>query len=218
MYSLMIDPNIVFLLFIIALVGIFVEVSHPGAIVPGITGAIALILFLFGAASIAPNWAGLALMGLALVLLILDVRLTTHGVLTIGAIISLIVGSMLFFNSGGPYQGQQVNPILIFSMAGIVGAVGFYIATVILRMRRRPVTTGTEGMIGATAIVLTPLKPEGRVNYSGENWSAVLVDGETSLDPGSLVRIVAVEGLRLHVVPTFESLLDPSPVVYGEKA
>ncbi|HEV2583616.1 MAG TPA: hypothetical protein VGT44_22335, partial [Ktedonobacteraceae bacterium] len=96
LYGLLIDPNVVFLLFVVAVIGIFVEIAHPGGILPGVTGAIALILFLFGAGSIAPNWAGLALMLLAFVLLVLDVKLTTHGVLTIGAVISLVVGALLF--------------------------------------------------------------------------------------------------------------------------
>src|SRR5437667_8738566 len=119
--TLMLNPDVIFLLFIVALIGIFVEVSHPGAIIPGVVGSIALILFLFGAWFLSPNWAGLALMALAFVLLILDVKLTTHGVLTVGAVVSLIVGALLFFNSGGPYAGQQVNPIIVFAMGGFVG-------------------------------------------------------------------------------------------------
>lgn len=211
LYSLLIDPNVVFLLFIVAMVGIFVEISHPGAILPGVAGGIALILFLFGAGSIAPNWAGLALMALAFVLLILDVKLTTHGVLTVGAVVSLIVGALLFFNSGGPYSGQQVNPIIVYAMGGFVGLVGFYIVTVIIRVKRQRVTTGTEGMVGATAIATTPLLPEGRVDYEGEDWAAVLDPPAVAADPGSEVRIVAVDGLRLHVKPVVDTLANTAP-------
>ena len=211
LYSLLIDPNIVFLLFIVAVVGIFVEISHPGAILPGVTGGIALILFLFGAGSLAPNWAGLALMALSFVLLVLDVKLTTHGVLTIGAVVSLIVGALLFFNSGGPYSGPQVNPVIVFIMGGLVGLVGLYVVTLIIRMKRRPVTTGMEGMIGNTAVAITPLLPGGRVNYEGEDWSAILDPPTISADPGSEVRIVAVDGLRLHVKPVVDTLANPAP-------
>ncbi len=211
LYSLLIDPNVVFLLFIVAMVGIFVEISHPGAIVPGVTGGIALILFLFGAGSLAPNWAGLALMALAFVLLVLDVKLTTHGVLTIGAVISLIVGALLFFNSGGPYSGPQVNPVIVFAMGGLVGLVGLYVVSLIIRMKRRPVTTGMEGMIGHSAVAITPLLPEGRVNYEGEDWAAVLDPPAISADPGSEVRIIAVDGLRLHVKPVVDTLTNPAP-------
>lgn len=211
LYNLLLDPNVIFLLFIVAVVGIFVEISHPGAILPGVAGGIALLLFLFGAGSLSPNWAGLALMVLAFVLLILDVRLTTHGVLTVGAAISLIVGSLLFFNSGGPYQGPQVNTVLVYAMSGLVGLVGLYVVTVIVRTRRRPISTGKESMIGATVIASTPLLPDGRVNYGGEDWAAVLDDLSTSADPGTELRIVAVEGLLLHVQPVVDRLSDSTP-------
>jgi len=211
LYSLLLDPNVIFLLFIVAMVGIFVEISHPGAILPGVTGAIALILFLFAAGSISPNWAGLALMVLAFILLILDLKLTTHGVLTVGAVVSLIFGALLFFNSGGPYQGPQVNTALVFSTAAVVGLLGFYIVTMVIRTRRKPVNTGREGMIGANAIALTPLAPEGRVDYGGEDWAAVLDDPEMSVDPGSEVRIVSVEGLHLRVAPAFNRLSNSTP-------
>lgn len=200
-YALLLDPNIVFLLFIVAMIGIFLEISHPGAILPGVTGAIALILFLFGAGSLAPNWAGLALMALSLVLLILDVRLPTHGVLTLGAVIALITGSLLFFNGSTTYGGPQISPWIIYGMAAVIGAIGFTLVTIIVRTQHNRVTTGVEGMIGATATALTPLLPEGRVSYGGEDWAAILDGPATSVDQGSQVHILAVEGLRLHVAP-----------------
>ncbi len=189
--SLLLDPNVIFLLFIVALIGIFVEISHPGAIIPGVIGSVALILFLFGSWFLSPNWAGLALMALAFVLLILDVKLPAHGILTLGAVIALITGAFLFFNSGRASQGPQLNPILVFAMGGLVGIVGLYVVTLIVRTRRRSVKTGTESMIGATVIASTPLQPVGRVNYKGEDWTAVLDDPSTSVDPGTEVRIVA---------------------------
>ncbi|HVB73197.1 MAG TPA: nodulation protein NfeD [Ktedonobacteraceae bacterium] len=208
LYSLILDPNVIFLLFIVAMIGLFVEISHPGMILPGVVGAIALILFLFGAGSISPNWAGLALMALAFVLLVLDIKLTTHGVLTVGAIASLIFGALIFFNSGGPYQGPQVNIALVFGMAGFVGLLGLYVVLIVMRTRRQRVMTGTEGMIGAMAFATTPLMPDGWVDYQGEQWAAVLDDPEMSLDPGSEVRIVSVEGLHLHVAPAFNRFIN----------
>ena len=209
--SLLLDPNVIFLLFIVALIGIFVEISHPGAIIPGVIGSIALILFLFGSWFLSPNWAGLVLMALAFVLLILDVKLPAHGILTLGAVISLITGAFLFFNSDRPSQGSQLNPILVFAMGGLVGFVGLYVVTLIVRTRRRSVKTGTESMIGATVIASTPLQPAGRVDYKGENWTAVLDDPSTSVDPGTEVRIVAVEGLLVHVQPVVVRLSDSAP-------
>lgn len=200
-YDFLLDPNVIFLLFIVAMIGIYLEVSHPGAILPGVAGAIALLLFLFAIGSLTPNWAGLGLMVLAFVLLVLDVRLPTHGVLTVGAVISLIVGALLFFNSGGPYGGPQINPLVVYIMGAVIGAIGLTLVTFIIRAQRKPVNTGVEGMIGAKVIALTPLLPEGRVSYGGENWAAILDPPAVSADEESVLQIVSVEGLRLHVRP-----------------
>ena len=133
LYGFMIDPNVTFLLFVVALLGIFLEIAHPGAIIPGTVGGIALLLFLFAAGSLMPNWAGLGLMVLAFILLVLDLRLPTHGVLTVGAIISLIFGSLIFFNSGGPYSGPQLNPFVLYVISGLIGIMSFSLITVIVR-------------------------------------------------------------------------------------
>jgi membrane-bound serine protease (ClpP class) len=137
-------------------------------------------------------------------------------VLTLGAVVSLVIGALIFFNSGGPYSGPQINPLVVYAMAGVFGILGLTIVTFIMRTRKRPVNTGIEGMIGATAIALTPLLPEGRVSFGGEDWAAVLDPPTTSLDPGSDVRIVAVEGLRLHVRPVVDTVSTSSPKYIGE--
>ncbi len=197
---MLLDPNIVFLLFIVAILGIYVEIAHPGTLVPGVIGGIAFLCFLFAASFLTPNWVGLAFMLLAAVLLVLDVKLTTHGILTIGAMVSLVVGVFLFFNNTGPGDAQ-LNPILVYMVTAIVGIVGFLVARIAMRVRRMRVTTGVESMIGATVIAKTPLVPEGRVSYAGEDWAAILDDSATSADPGSKLQIVSVEGLRLYVQP-----------------
>ena len=191
LYGFIIDPNVTFLLFVVALIGIFLEIAHPGAIIPGTAGGIALILFLFAAGSLMPNWAGLGLMVLAFVLLVLDLRLPTHGVLTVGAIISLIFGSLIFFNSGGPYSGPQLNPLVLYVISGLIGVMSFSLITVIVRTQRNALPSGVTSMIGAKAIALTPLLPEGRVNYGGENWAAVLEGSTQSVDAGTEVQIVS---------------------------
>src|SRR5258708_29377895 len=108
------------------MIGIFVEISHPGAILPGVTGGIALLLFLFAAGSLAPNWPGLALMTLAFVLLVLDTRLATHGALTVGAALSLIFRPLLFFNNSGPHPEAPANHPLGFSLGALVRVAGVY--------------------------------------------------------------------------------------------
>src|SRR5947209_19718277 len=111
--SLLLDPNVIFLLFIVALIGIFVEISHPGAIIPGIIGSVALILFLFGSWFLSPNCAGLALMALAFVLLILDVKLLAHGILSLGVVIVLITRTILSYIIGLSVQLPHIYPILV---------------------------------------------------------------------------------------------------------
>ncbi|MBA2285282.1 MAG: nodulation protein NfeD [Ktedonobacteraceae bacterium] len=206
LYGLLLDPNVAFLLFIVAIIGIYLEISHPGMILPGVVGGIALVLFLFAAGSLSPNWAGLVLMLLALALLILDVRLPTHGVLTVGAVISLVIGSLLFFNSGGPTGGPQVNPLVVYIMAGLIAVLGFTLVAFIVRSQRSAIPSGVASMIGAKATVLTPLQPGGRVSYGGEDWAATLESPFTALDPGTEVQITAVEGLHLLVRPTVNAV------------
>src|SRR6266571_3068110 len=175
MSALIHDPNVTFLLFVVALIGLYVEISHPGVIFPGVTGGIALLLFFLAAGSLSPNWVGLALMAFAFVLLVLDVRLPSHGVLTVGAVTSLIFGALLFFQSGGPQPGPQFNPLVVYIAGVVVGLIGLSLVTVMARVQRRPVTTGTEGMIGAIVVTSTALLPEGRVSYQGEDWMAIVL-------------------------------------------
>jgi len=195
-YSFILDPNVVFLLFVVAMIGIFLEIAHPGAIIPGVVGSIALILFLIAIASLSFNWIGLVLMFLAFALLIIDLRASTHGLLTLGSVAALITGALLLFNND---SFPTVDPVVVYVIGGFVGVLGITLINVIARSQRKPVTTGMEGMIGARALTLTPLQPEGRVRYGGEDWAAVL-DGPTmSLDTGSEVQIIGIVGLRLHV-------------------
>ena len=211
MPALIHDPNVTFLLFVVALIGLYVEISHPGVIFSGVAGGIALFLFFLAAGSLAPNWVGLALMAFAFVLLVLDVCLPSHGVLTVGAVTSLIFGALLFFQSGGPHPGPELNPLVVYIAGALVGLIGLSLVTVMVRVQRRPVTTGTEGMLGAIVVTSTALLPEGRVSYQGEDWMAMLDAPALAADPGTVLRIVAVEGLCLHVRPVVELSSHSSP-------
>ena len=206
LYGFLTDPNTVFLLFIVALIGLYVEISHPGAVVPGVMGAIALVLFLLGAGSLSPNWGGFVLMALAFVLLVLDTKLPAHGILTIGAVVSLIAGSLLFFNGDGPVNGQGIDPLVVYVMSGIVGSFGLLIAVYVARVRHLPVNNGMEGMIGAKVTALTPLMPEGRVRYGGEDWAAILDPPTVAVDRDTPLMVTAIDGLRLHVRPVVMEL------------
>jgi membrane-bound serine protease (ClpP class) len=200
------DPTALFLLFILAAACIYIELSHPGAIVPGVIGALALILFLFSAGSIQPNWAGLALMLLAIVLLAIDVRAPTHGFLTAGALVSLVIGALIFFDTGANSEGPGLNPWALIGAVAALGAISVTILSFAIRAQRSPVTTGVEGLIGQTATVIVALAPTGRVRLRGENWAARLASGEGSVRAGEAVRITGIDGITLAVAPVSPAL------------
>jgi membrane-bound serine protease (ClpP class) len=210
------DPTMLFLLFILAAACIYIELSHPGAIVPGVIGALALILFLFSAGSIQPNWAGLALMLLAIVLLAIDVRAPTHGFLTAGALVSLVIGALIFFDTGSNPEGQGLNPWALVGAVVALGAISITILSFAVRAQRRPVTTGIEGLIGKTATVIVPLAPTGRVRLLGENWAARLAGNragnEAPIRAGQSVRITGIDGITLIVEPVSQALEAPREV------
>ncbi len=203
--TVFLDPTVLFILFIVAAVCIYLELSHPGAIVPGTVGAIALVIFLFGSGSLNPNYTGLVLMLLAIVLLAVDVRVPTHGVLTLGALISLVVGSLIFFDSGANRGAPTVSPLVIGAAALALGLCSLIVISYAIRVQRGRIGTGGEGLLGETAIVLSPLAPAGRVRVLGEDWAARLKG--TPAGPGGevpadqQVRVIARDGLTLIVEP-----------------
>src|SRR5579885_1661426 len=126
-FGFLLDPNVAFILLILAGIGIYLEISHPGAIVPGTVGAIALVLFLFTAGSLPVNFTGLLLVAVGFVLLILDVRLPSHGVLTVGALIALVLGSLLFFNDTGDIGAPTLNPLVLAAMMAVVASIALLV-------------------------------------------------------------------------------------------
>jgi membrane-bound serine protease (ClpP class) len=205
--TVFLDPNVLFLLFIVAGICIYLELSHPGAIVPGTIGAIALLLFLFGAQTLSPNWAGLAFMVLGIILLAVDVRVPTHGVLTFGALVSIALGSFIFFDSGVQpgTSSQLVSPLLILGLVVGVGIVALLVLRYAVRSQHMGLPTGREALIGQRATVTDPLGPEGRVRVQGELWAARLdplaISSGIQVESGKEVRVVGIEGLKLIVEP-----------------
>lgn len=197
------DPTVLFILFVIAAICIYLEIAHPGAIVPGVIGAIALVVFLIGSIGISPNWGGLALMFLAILLLAVDTRAPTHGVLTVGALISLVAGAIIYFDTGANPGAASVNLFVIIGVALGVGLVALLVLRYSIGAQLRRVTTGKESYIGQIVTVTEPLEPVGRVSLLGENWSAKLASpGATGpLPVGAHARITRVDGLTLLVEP-----------------
>ncbi|MBI3988313.1 MAG: nodulation protein NfeD [candidate division NC10 bacterium] len=188
------DPTIAYILLLLGLAGLYFELSNPGSLLPGILGAIFLILAFWAFQTLPINYAGLLLIGLAVLLFILEVKVASHGLLTLGGIASFILGSLLLVQSPAPF--------LRISLGAIVGAsaatAGFFIlvAGLGLKAQKRPSPIGWESLVGETAVVRTKVSPEGQVFLKGERWNAYCEEGA---EPGELVKVVAVEGLKLKV-------------------
>ncbi len=190
--NFIINPNLISLLFLLGIIGLIFEVMHPGVVLPGALGAVALVLALYGFSVLTPSWGGIALMLLGVALLVVDLHSPTHGVLTTGGLISLLFGlALLFQNEPGVYR---VNLWLIIGIGGAIGIFWVFATGKALAARRLPVTTGVHTMVGQRAEVRGP----GLVFVDGALWQAHAVD-ESELVPGEEVEVQAVDGLQLTV-------------------
>jgi membrane-bound serine protease (ClpP class) len=190
-------PEVMYILLLIAIYGIIGELNTPGAILPGVVGAIALLLALYMAAILPVNITGLLLIGLAVGLFIIDVFAPTHGVLTIGGIVAFLIGSLMLFNQHDPVFRLSLRYII----PGVILTAVFFVVIIGsgLRAQRLPIKVGKETMIGKTVSALTPIDPTGgKIFLEGEYWNAT---SDTPVEKGQLVQINAVEGLTLKVQP-----------------
>ena len=189
------DPNVAYVLMMLGMLGLFFELSNPGVILPGVIGGISLILAFFAFQSLPINYAGLLLILFGIVLLVAEIKIVSHGVLAIGGIISMALGSLMLFDS--PEVGFRVSWWVIAPTVGATAGLFLFVVAAGVRALGRPPATGAEGLIGKTASVRERLAPEGQVMVSGEIWRAV-AEGEP-VEIGGQVRIVAVDGLTLKV-------------------
>lgn len=195
------DPNIAYMLLMLGLAGLYFELSTPGAILPGVLGGICLILAFYAFQTLPINYAGLLLILLAIILFIAEVKVTSYGMLTVGGIIAMILGSFMLIRSPEPFMRISLSAIL-FTTAATAVFFGF-IVTMALRAQHQKTTTGAEGLIGQIGTVRTPLTPEGSVLVGGELWSAHCEEGA---ELGDQVRVLAVKGLMLFVCKDHEAV------------
>ena len=195
--QLFLRPEVMFILMLMVIYGIMGELSSPGAILPGVVGAIALILVLYMSAILPVNITGLVLIGLALVLFITDVYATTHGVLTAGGIVTFFLGAMMLFSQAGPGYGLSLRWII---PATLLTALFFiFVVGKGIRAQFKPACTGLNAMLGKTVNALSRIDSEGgKVFIEGETWNAV---SATSVEAGQAVEITGIEGLTLKVKP-----------------
>jgi membrane-bound serine protease (ClpP class) len=192
----LIDPNLIPLLFLAGIAGIGFEIFHPGVVLPGALGAVALLTALFGFAVLPISWAGLALLILGAALLVIDAHVVSHGALTVSGLISLVVGSlMLFHNAPSPYN--DVNVPLLVGFAIVLGGLWAFAMSKAVQVRRRPVSVGPQTIVGEVG----EARRDDMVFVNGELWRAKPTNGE-ALKPGQRVRVSAVDpGLVLEVEP-----------------
>jgi membrane-bound serine protease (ClpP class) len=190
----LIDPNIIALLFLAGIAGIGYEIFHPGVVLPGALGLVALVTALFGFSVLPVSWAGLVLLLAGVALLVVDVHVTTHGALTVAGLICLAVGSiMLFQNAPAPYHTSK--PLVVGVAVGL-GAIWAFAVGKAWQVRRRPVEMAPERIAGAVGEV----RRDGLVYVNGELWQARTAGGE-ELRPGERVRVESLDGLVLTVRP-----------------
>ncbi|CUS35672.1 NfeD family protein [Candidatus Nitrospira nitrificans] len=190
------DPNIAYLLMSIGTIGIMAELYSPGAILPGIIGAISLILAFYSLQSLPVNYAGALLVILGVVFLLLEISVTSYGLLALGGLAAMTLGGLLLIKSDAPFM--QVSLSFLLPTVMTIGAlVGTVIWTAAKSGRRGPVT-GVEAMIGSIGIAKTDLDPRGQIALHGEIWEAT---SQTLIRQGEAAEVTSVEGLTVKVAP-----------------
>ena len=188
------DPNIAYILFGLGWLGLLFELTHPGAIFPGVVGAVCLILGFYGMSVLPVNYAGMGLIVLAIVFFILEIKVTSYGMLTVAGIVSLVLGSLMLFKTAEPALRVSVELIAVLAAFSLL-VVGF-LSWLAMKAFRGQVRTGVEGLIHEVGIARSPLSPRGKVFVHGELWDAV---AEEPVAIGESVEVVAVRNLTLAV-------------------
>ena len=189
------EPNLAYILLIIGLLGLYFEFSHPGAIFPGVLGGISLLLAIFSFQILPVNYVGLLLILLAIGLFILEVKVVSHGLLSIGGVAAMVIGSIMLIDSPIP----ELKPSLEFIIPVAVGfsLIALFLVNLVFRAHRRKVVTGKEGLIGETGMAQTDLAPEGKVFVHGEIWDA---EAPELVSKGSRVTVTGIgEHLKIKV-------------------
>ena len=188
------DPNIALVLLVLGALGIYVEFTSPGLIVPGILGAISALLGLSALSVLPINWLGAALLLLAFTLFILEAKFAAHGILGAGGALSMVLGAVMLINS--PLPEMRIHLSTAIALALPFSLITMALLSLVVRARRNKVVTVTEGMLGEIGTTLTPLAPEGKVFIRGEYWNAVAA---ARVAAGQSVRVTAIDKLKLMV-------------------
>lgn len=189
------NPNIAYLLMMLGIIGIFFEISQPGVVLPGAIGAIAILLALFAFSSLPVNYVGVLLILLAVVLFILEVKVVSYGMLSIGGVVAMALGSLMLIDSSEPYL--QISRAVIAATVSVSAGFILLATGMVIRTQRRPVTSGQEGMIGEIGEALEAIHEQGKVFVHGEYWQAC---SDEPIKAGTKIEVVQLmDGLKLKV-------------------
>lgn len=194
------NPNIVFILLLIGVLGLLIEITTPGGWVSGFIGVICLVLATFGLGILPVNLFGLVFVGTAFVLFLLDIKAPTHGALTIAGTASLIIGTLVLFNSPSTPVEFHVSLWLVLLASVTTAAIFGWFVSFAVKALKTPLRSGREALsIGKTGSAKTSINPIGTVQLGGELWTAQLDDNIDSIQRGDQVELVRLEGNRLVV-------------------
>jgi membrane-bound serine protease (ClpP class) len=204
------DPTIAYFLLLLGLAGLYFEFSTPGAILPGVLGGISLILALYAFQQLPINYAGVLLILLAIVMFIAEIKIVSHGILTLGGIAAMILGSVMLIDS--PVPDMRIPLTTIIATALVVAGFFTLIVGTAARALWSRTTTGREGLVGEVGVVRSRLAPRGQIFVRGELWNA---EAESPVEPGDSVRVAKIDGLTLRVVPVQRVMAASGPVTPG---
>lgn len=195
------NPNIAYILLMLGLAGLYFELSHPGAIFPGVIGGISLVLAFFALQTLPVNYAGILLIVLAIIFFIMEMKIPSYGLLSVAGILALLLGSLMMFKGTGP--DMELSWTVLLPTMILISAFFVFVAGLVFRAQMSKPRTGTKGLVGEIGIVKKALTPEGKVFIHGELWNA---KAQEEVDENTKVRVVNVVNLMLEV----ERLDEPS--------
>ncbi len=201
--DLLSDPNIAYIFFLLGMYGLIFELYNPGSVLPGVVGVISLILAFYSLHTLPVNYAGLALLVVGVILFLLEIKITSYGLLSIGGALCLLLGSVMLIDVESPLEVLRVSWLVI--IPSVVVTVLFFLFAIGMgvRAQRRKPTTGEEGIIGETGVALQELNPDGQVRVHGEIWSATATS--PPVHAGDPIVVTGMHGLHLTVSPTQRS-------------
>lgn len=194
------DPNLALAVLVLGLMGLYIEFTAPGVVLPGVLGGILTLLGLASLSVMPVSWAGVGLIVLAIALFALEAKVASHGVLGAGGAVAMVLGSILLIDS--PLPELRIRLSTALSLATPFAVITLFLVTIVVRARRRKAETGVEGMAGLRGVSLTRLEPQGQVMVRGEIWQA---RSSSAVEKGTPVRVISIQGLELTVEP------DPFP-------